>query len=68
MTSGLVYRYQRSVEFAASIFKVVHTSDSINIERASLHNFVFNGSGGVMIFSIHICYIAPINGGKNIWE
>jgi hypothetical protein len=26
------------------------------------------GQGGVMIFSVHTCYIATINGGKNGYE
>jgi hypothetical protein len=43
MTSRLLYRYQRSVEAAASIFEVVHTSYNIYIETPSLHNFVYNG-------------------------
>jgi len=57
MTSRLVYRYQRSVEFAASIFKVVHTSNNMYIQRASLHSFVFNRSRrGYAIFNPHMLH------------
>ena len=57
MVSELVYRYQCSVELAASIFKVVHTSDNRHIERASLHNFVFNVSRrGYDIFNLHMLH------------
>jgi len=57
MTPGMVYRYQRSVQFVASIFKAVHTSSSMRIESASVHNFVVNGSRrGYDIFNPHMLH------------